>query len=162
MSGRITLGFVQIVEFSSTIERVRCALVRSFLVRNWCGSSGNQSQDLRHWPLRGVRAVLLRSFARGADRFSRARGRADRHEAHVADTDEAQRLAQIRRRQVDAATVHAGDEIAAAGQDHNRRPVFQQRHVSLRGIEPERQSGLRDHIDPLFQLVGNAEIPHRG
>jgi hypothetical protein len=40
------------------------------------------------------------------------------------------------------------------GEDHNRRPVFQQRRVPLRGVEPERHSGLRDHIDPLFQLVG--------
>jgi hypothetical protein len=27
---------------SLEIDRVRCVLVRSFLVRSWCGSSGNQ------------------------------------------------------------------------------------------------------------------------
>jgi hypothetical protein len=37
MSGRIKLSFVEPVAFSSGIERVRSALVRSFLVRNWCG-----------------------------------------------------------------------------------------------------------------------------
>ena len=88
-------------------------------------------------------------------------GRSDRHETHVADADEAQRLAQIGGRHVDAAAIHAGDEIAAARQDHDRRPVLEQRQIALRRIEAERQPRLRDDVDPLFQLVGNAKIPHR-
>jgi hypothetical protein len=38
MSGGIKIGFVDFVEFSSEIDRVRCSLMRSFLVRNWCGA----------------------------------------------------------------------------------------------------------------------------
>ena len=102
----------------------------------------------------------MRAFTRGADRFGRAGRRADRHEADVADADETQRLAQIGRCHVDAAAVHAGDEIAAACEDYDRRPVLDEGQVALRRIETERQPGLRDHIDPLLQLVGNAEIPH--
>jgi hypothetical protein len=36
-SGRIQFSFVDFVAFSSEVERVRCVLARSFLVRNWCG-----------------------------------------------------------------------------------------------------------------------------
>jgi len=37
MSGGITIGFVEIALFLSQSDRVRCASVGSFLVRNWCG-----------------------------------------------------------------------------------------------------------------------------
>jgi D-mannonate dehydratase UxuA-like protein len=37
MTGRITVGFVDFAEFSPGIDRVRYALMRSYLVRNWCG-----------------------------------------------------------------------------------------------------------------------------
>ena len=59
------------------------------------------------------------------------------------------------------AAIHAGDEIAAARDDHKRRPVLEQGLIALRRIEAESQPGLHDHIEPLLQLVGNAEIPHR-
>src|SRR6266702_723604 len=81
------------------------------------------------------------TFACGADRLSRAGRRADRREADVADTDETERLAQIWRRHVDAAAVHAGDEIAAAGEDHNRRPVLEQGQVALHRIKAECHAG---------------------
>ncbi len=37
MSGRILIDFVDFPAFSSWVERVRCDLIRPFLVRNWCG-----------------------------------------------------------------------------------------------------------------------------
>jgi hypothetical protein len=37
MSGGITIGFVDVAVFLSLFDRVRCASVGSFLVRNWCG-----------------------------------------------------------------------------------------------------------------------------
>jgi hypothetical protein len=37
MSGRIMVRIVDFAAFSSEIECVRCDLMRSFLVRNWCG-----------------------------------------------------------------------------------------------------------------------------
>src|SRR5262249_10610906 len=100
-------------------------------------------------------------FARSLNRFKRSGCRTDRHKTYVIDTDEAKRLPQIWRRHIDATSIHSGDEVAAARKDHDRRPILEQGQVSLRWIEPERQPRLRNHIDPLFQFVGNAEIPHR-
>src|SRR5947208_16201773 len=37
MSGRIKVAFVDFAEFSSGVDRGRYALMRSYLVRNWCG-----------------------------------------------------------------------------------------------------------------------------
>jgi hypothetical protein len=37
MSGRISVRFVDFAAVSSAFDRVRCGLIRSFLVRNWCG-----------------------------------------------------------------------------------------------------------------------------
>jgi Phage integrase family len=37
MSDRKLIGFVDFAEFSFRFDRVCCGLVRSFLVRNWCG-----------------------------------------------------------------------------------------------------------------------------
>jgi hypothetical protein len=37
MSGRILIGFVDSTVFLLGSDRVRFALARSFLVRNWCG-----------------------------------------------------------------------------------------------------------------------------
>ena len=42
-SGRITVAIVYFPAFSSVIDRVRCVLFRSFLVRNWCGPSAIES-----------------------------------------------------------------------------------------------------------------------
>jgi hypothetical protein len=39
MSGRISISFVDFPAFSFEFDRVRCVLVRSFLVRNWCGGA---------------------------------------------------------------------------------------------------------------------------
>ena len=38
---------------------------------------------------------------------------------------------------------------------------LQQRKVALRRIEAEGEPGLDDQVEPLLQLVGDAEIPHR-
>jgi hypothetical protein len=38
MSGKIVIGPDDFAAFSSQIERIRCVLVRSFLVRNWRGT----------------------------------------------------------------------------------------------------------------------------
>jgi hypothetical protein len=38
MSGRRQLSFVDFIAFSSEVERVRCVMAMSFLVRNWCGA----------------------------------------------------------------------------------------------------------------------------
>src|SRR5712691_9408455 len=40
MSGRIKDAIVDFAAFSLAFDRVHCALVRSFLVRNWCGKLG--------------------------------------------------------------------------------------------------------------------------
>jgi hypothetical protein len=40
MSGRIMIDFVECAAFSSRFERVRCDLIRPFLVRSWCGAPG--------------------------------------------------------------------------------------------------------------------------
>jgi hypothetical protein len=40
MSGRISIGFVDFTRFSFDFVRVRCVLIRLFLVRNWCGALG--------------------------------------------------------------------------------------------------------------------------
>ena len=40
------IDFVVFVEFSFEIDLVRCDLTRSFLVRNWCGSSEIENLDL--------------------------------------------------------------------------------------------------------------------
>jgi hypothetical protein len=43
MSGRILLSFVDFIPVSSEVERVRCALVKSLLVRNWwCGGRNHR------------------------------------------------------------------------------------------------------------------------
>jgi hypothetical protein len=39
MSGTIKLSSVDLIAISSEVERVRCVVARSFLVRDWCGSS---------------------------------------------------------------------------------------------------------------------------
>jgi hypothetical protein len=36
MSAGISTGFIDFAAFSFDSDRVRCVLVRSFLVRNWC------------------------------------------------------------------------------------------------------------------------------
>src|SRR6478735_7320614 len=107
----------------------------------------------RSEPRSDVAEAAVCILPRGMGRLGRAGRRADGHETHVADPDEAEHLAQIRRRHVDAAAVHAGDEIAAAGEDHDRGPVLEEGLVALRRFKAKRQSGLRDHVDPLLQLV---------
>src|SRR5947199_8742020 len=96
----------------------------------------------------------MSAFARDADRVNRPGSWTNRNEAHIADADETQRFAQIGRRHVDAAAVHAGDAIAAACLDHDRLLVLELGLVSLRRFKPERQSVLRYHGDPLYQLIG--------
>src|SRR3979411_150383 len=81
-----------------------------------------------------------------------ATGRPDQRETNIADADEAQCLAQTVRGQVDAPAIHARDVIAAAGQDHDRGPVLQQRKVALSRIEAEGEPRLHDQIEPLLQL----------
>jgi len=39
MSGVISISFVDFAAFSFDYDRVRCVLMRLFLVRNWCGVS---------------------------------------------------------------------------------------------------------------------------
>ena len=58
MSGSISVSFVDSNAFSSQIERVRCVLAGSFLVRNWCGTrtfvAGNyrsHASRMRFWLL---------------------------------------------------------------------------------------------------------------
>src|SRR6266436_1514581 len=46
MSGRIEIGFVDLAAFSFGYDRVRCDLMRSFLVRNGCGSYGRVSPQI--------------------------------------------------------------------------------------------------------------------
>jgi hypothetical protein len=65
-------------------------------------------------------------LARAPDELSRP----DADEADIAYADEPTRLAQVGRRHVDAAAAHAGDEIAAAGDDRDRRSVLEQRQVA--------------------------------
>ena len=43
MSARAKFGFADFIALSSEIDRVRCALVQSFLVRNWCGSAATEA-----------------------------------------------------------------------------------------------------------------------
>src|ERR1700724_3183312 len=87
----------------------------------------------------GEAAVCI--LPRSTGRLGWAGRRADGHETHVADPDETERLAQIRRRHVHATAVHAGDEIAAAGEDHDGRPVLEQGLVALRRVKAKRQPG---------------------
>src|SRR5215470_909882 len=82
------------------------------------------------------------AFTCDTDRLGWSTYRPDWHEAHVANTDEAQDFAQIGCRHVGPAAVDARDVVAAACQDHDCWPVLEQGHIALRGIEPERQSGL--------------------
>ncbi len=63
-------------------------------------------------------------LASGLDRVGWADRRPDGDEAHVRHADEAQDVAQVGRRHVDAAPVHAGNEVAAAGEGDDRRPVL--------------------------------------
>src|SRR6202047_5233037 len=88
--------------------------------------------------------VTVRGLAGEPRRLRRADRWPDQRETNVADADEAQRLAQIGRRHIDASAIHAGDEIAAAGQDYDRGPVLQQRKVALSRIEAEGQPRLDD------------------
>src|SRR5437868_6882310 len=53
MSGRISISFVDFAVFSFDFVRVRCALIRSFLVRNWCGRSGGPRSSVRRLPFPG-------------------------------------------------------------------------------------------------------------
>src|SRR6266446_5576268 len=46
MSGRILIDFVDLAAFSFGYDRVRCDLMRSFLVRNGCGSYGRVSPQI--------------------------------------------------------------------------------------------------------------------
>jgi hypothetical protein len=52
MSGRILGGFVEFAEFLFDFDRVRCASIGSFLVRNCCGPTSSRL----HAP---TRAALL-------------------------------------------------------------------------------------------------------
>src|SRR6266700_1182509 len=38
MSGRISISFVDFTAVSAAFDRIRCFLMRTFLVRNWCGA----------------------------------------------------------------------------------------------------------------------------
>src|SRR5258708_4310469 len=95
---------------------------------------GWQQEVVRSKTCSDLRQAAIGTFARVADRFGRSGGRAEWDKAYVADTDEAERLAQIGRRHVDAAAVHAGDEVAATGEDHQGRPVLEQGQVALRWV----------------------------
>jgi len=48
MSGRVSIRFVDFAVFSFEFDRVRCALVGAFLVRNWCGDA-SLAQKSRDW-----------------------------------------------------------------------------------------------------------------
>ena len=48
-SGRIKDAIVDFAAFSLEIDRVRCVLVRSFLVRNWCGKLGGSEGPSSSW-----------------------------------------------------------------------------------------------------------------
>ena len=85
----------------------------------------------------------------------------DGDEAHALDADEPQYIAQIGRRHVDAAPVHSSDEIAAAGENDDGRPVLDETPITLGGTEGEGKTGLHDQVEPLLELVGHAEVPHR-
>jgi hypothetical protein len=57
---------------------------------------------------------MMSVFARCSRRFDRSGRRPDEDQTPISISDEAQRLAQMRRRHVHAAAVHAGDEVATA------------------------------------------------
>src|ERR1700730_11131037 len=133
-------------------------------IAGWRKGNGGDSPCLYGWQSKtcsDLHQAAIGTFARVADRFGRSGGRAEWDKADVADPDEAEPLAQIGRRHVDAAAVHAGDEVAATGEDHQGRPVLEQGQVALRWVEAERQARLDDDVEPLLELIGNAEIPHR-
>src|SRR5205823_10860302 len=46
MSDGISISFVDFAVVSFTFDRVCCASFRSFLVRNWCGSSGGRLPEV--------------------------------------------------------------------------------------------------------------------
>jgi len=48
MSGRKTKTIIDLAGFSFLFDRVRCGLVRSFLVRNWCGGMGTPDRRSVH------------------------------------------------------------------------------------------------------------------
>src|SRR5215471_10469685 len=48
MSGRITKTIIDLAEFSFLFDRVRCGLVRPFLVQNWCGGMGTSNRRSVH------------------------------------------------------------------------------------------------------------------
>ena len=48
LSGRITKTIIDLAGFSFLFDRVRCGLVRSFLVRNWCGGMGDPNRRSVH------------------------------------------------------------------------------------------------------------------
>jgi hypothetical protein len=47
MSDGISSSFVVFAAVSSAFDRVHCDLMRSFLVRNWCGCPVRRSDDAR-------------------------------------------------------------------------------------------------------------------
>ena len=55
MSGRIKDAIADFAAFSLEIDRVRCVLVRSFLVRNWCG--GVASWTMHRWQEQTARRI---------------------------------------------------------------------------------------------------------
>jgi len=47
LSGRMAISFVEFAAVSSAFDHVCCVLVRSFLVRNWCGRVGHGTERTR-------------------------------------------------------------------------------------------------------------------
>ena len=48
MSGSLTKTIIDLAGFSFLFDRVRCGLVRPFLVRNWCGGMGTPNRRSVH------------------------------------------------------------------------------------------------------------------
>jgi hypothetical protein len=61
MSGRISIGFVDFTKLSFAFDRVCCALLMSFLVRNWCGDVKRLNDHPKSfWISRGIAALRRR------------------------------------------------------------------------------------------------------
>jgi hypothetical protein len=55
MSGSKSVSFIDFAVFSVAFDRVCCALLMSFLVRNWCGGHLVVGlNEVRPYPMQGV------------------------------------------------------------------------------------------------------------
>jgi hypothetical protein len=67
MSGGITIGFVDVGVFLSQSDRVRCASVGSFLVRNWCGHTPARADEAGLTSIGLYRRTLFRMIIERID-----------------------------------------------------------------------------------------------